>query len=225
MPESDVRKALGALELFEGAPPAVLERLAGGRASVQPCRRRVPLPRRRPGRSHQPARKRQHGGDHAAARRARGRDRASGPRRPDRRDGDAGRASAAALGARHRGQRWLELRCRRHRPARSYGAARGHAAAGAPGARAPARAVRASRRALRRGPARGRVLALCRARRRGPGGGGGARARGDRLPGDRALLQPLQRLPRSRSCSATCAGWRHRAAPRWSQPPSRGRPS
>ena len=28
MPESDVREALGALELFEGAPPAMLERLA-----------------------------------------------------------------------------------------------------------------------------------------------------------------------------------------------------
>ncbi|HYH62699.1 MAG TPA: cyclic nucleotide-binding domain-containing protein, partial [Solirubrobacterales bacterium] len=27
MPESDVREALGALELFEGAPPAILERL------------------------------------------------------------------------------------------------------------------------------------------------------------------------------------------------------
>ena len=37
-----------------------------------------------------------------------------------------------------------------------------------------------------------RSLAPRRARRRRPGRGGGARARGDRLPGDRALLQPLQ---------------------------------
>ena len=33
----------------------------------------------------------------------------------------------------------------------------------------------------------------------------------DRLPGDGAVLQQLQPPPRSRSCSATCADWRHRA--------------
>ena len=193
MPENDVREALAALELFEGASPAILERLVMAAHPFSLAAGEYLFREGDPGDRISVIAS---GSMEAIMRLPGGREVEIEPLRPGGLIGEM-----AVLAER---PRRFSVRATEDCTGWSFAAAD----IGRFGATEQPEVVRRLGRValerlreqytrlavlMRRRPASGRVCAPRRARRRRPGGGRGAGARGDRLSGDRALLQPLQR--------------------------------